>query len=140
MPRICSSAPSLATARGGRPGRTINLRPRVHPACEITGAGGEAGRALAVDIVDREVEDSLFHLAGQVALFGKAEEAVDGIEAVLAVLAVVVVALEGDRAREAPHLAFPVANFHRGALPALGARLPGRLLRLHPAEHRLDAL
>jgi triacylglycerol esterase/lipase EstA (alpha/beta hydrolase family) len=33
-----------------------------------------------------------------------------------------------------------VAGHSQGGLFALGARLPGRLLRFHPAEHRLDSL
>src|SRR6266702_2655626 len=99
-----------------------------------------AGRTLAVDVVDGEVEHALLHLAGQLTLFGEVEEAIHRVEAVLALLAVVVVALEGDRAREATHCALPVAHLYRRPLSAFRTRLAGRLLWFRPAEHRLDPL
>ncbi len=50
-----------------------------------------ARRALAVDVVEGEIEDALLHLCGDLALFRKLKRAVDGVEAELARLAEVAI-------------------------------------------------
>ena len=95
--------PTFASFQGSSPLKhllvghfAVRAHSRHDAAKQIVGSRGAvvqppARRALAVDVVEGEIEDALLHLCGDLALFRKLKRAVDGVEAELARLAEVAI-------------------------------------------------